>query len=253
MDRSQRNLITHAHHPIAAPVSAARLRALVDRVVVPAGGRVVDLGCGHGLWLTEVLAGRPSAIGVGIDLDLPADTTGTAVARGVAERVRWEQGDASTWSDGAFDLVLCVGAEHAFGGLEDTLTAVRRHLRPGGQVLLGVSIWEGRPSAAAQAAVEAGPDDLPDLAGLFDRARAHGFEPGYGHVSTLGEWDEYEFSWTGSLVAWALQEAAAGPDREEALGAARDHRAAWVRGWRRELGFATVLLHDLDPAGAPTR
>jgi SAM-dependent methyltransferase len=248
MNRAQ---ITHAHHPIAAPVSPASLQALVDRAFVPDGGRVLDLGCGHGLWLTELLATRPSVTGVGIDLDLPDDAATTADARGLGGRVRWEQTDAGSWTGGTFDLVLCVGATHAFGGLDGTLEAVRRHLRPGGQVLLGDGIWEGVPSPAAEEVLGDWPGGLTDLPGLLDRVRAHGFEPGYGHVSTLEEWDEYEFSWTGSLVAWALQETGPGEERDEALAAARDHREAWIRGWRRELGFATVLLHDLGPAGTP--
>ena len=253
MDRSRLSDLAHAHHPIAAPVSAASLRSLVHRLVPPSGGSAVDLGCGHGMWLTELLERHPSVSGVGVDLDVPAGAAVQAEGRRVADRVRWVQTDASSWDGGSFDVVLCVGASHAFGGLDGTLTAVRRHLRPGGQVLLGDGIWEGPPSAAAQAVLADWPGGLVDLAGLFDGARAHGFEPGYGHVSTLGEWDEYELSWTGSLVAWALQDAGPGEDREAALATAREHREAWVRGWRRQLGFATVLLHDLGPGEAETR
>ena len=253
MDRSELSDIAHAHHPVAAPVSPANVRMLVDRLVLPTGGRAVDLGCGHGVWLAELLAAHPTVTGVGLDLDLPADVAAAARDRGVGDRVRWEQGDAAGWADGAFDVVLCVGATHAFGGLDGTLAAVRRHLRPGGQVLLGDGIWEGPPSAAAQEALGDWPGGLTDLAGLLDRARVHGFEPGYGHVSTLGEWDDYEFSWTGSLVAWALRDARTDEDREQALATAREHRDAWLQGWRRELGFATVVLHDLDAAAAGPR
>lgn len=208
----------------------------------------MDFGCGRGVWLTELLASHPSATGVGVDLDLPAEAAAAADARGVSERVRWEQADAATWVSGTFDVVLCIGAGHAFGGFDRALTALRRHLRPGGQVLLGESVWNGPPSETAQAALGEGPDDLPDLAGMFDRLRASGFEPGHGHVSTLEEWDDYELSWTGSLVAWAMHGAGTREDREAALTAAREHREAWVRGWRRQLGFATLVLHDLQPA-----
>ena len=250
MDRSELSGIAHAHHRVAAPVSRANVRTLVDRLVLPEGGRAVDLGCGHGVWLTELLAAHPTLTGVGLDLDLPADAVAGGRDRGVGDRVRWEQGDAAGWSGGAFDVVLCVGATHAFGGLDGTLAAVRRHLRTGGQVLLGDGVWEGPPSVAAQEALGDWPGGLTDLAGFLDRALAHGFEPGYGHVSTLEEWDDYEFSWTGSLVAWALRDAGTSEDREQALAAAREHREAWVRGWRRELGFVTVLLHDLGAAEA---
>lgn len=115
------------------------------------------------------------------------------------------EGDAASLQVGSHDAVVCVGASHAFSGLNGTLRAVRDRLKPGGQVVLGDMIWQGTPSQAAQDAVEAGPDEYPDLAGLVDRVRQHGFEVVDGHVSTLEEWDDYEWAWTGALVRWAAQ------------------------------------------------
>jgi hypothetical protein len=128
------------------------------------------------------------------------------------------------------------------------LAGVRRHLRPGGQALVGDMIWEGVPSEAALAALEVAPADLPDLPGLVRSTREHGFEPSFGHVSTTAEWDAYEFSWTGSLVDWAVRDAPTTEDRDQALAAAREHRDSWLGGWRRQLGFATLVLHDLGTA-----
>lgn len=162
--------------------------------------------------------------------------------------VRWAQADAAKWNDGLHDAVLCVGSSHVFGGLDDTLLALRDRLKPGGRVILGDTIWEQAPSDAAQEAVEATPDDFPDLAGLVDRVREHGFEVIDGHVSTLEEWDDYEWAWTGALVRWAAQEATAAEDRSLALQAARKHREAWLHGYRRYLGFATLVLVDLPDA-----
>jgi len=72
---------------------------------------------------------------------------------------------------------------------------------------------------------------------------AAGWEPGYGHVSSAEEWDDYEWSWTGSLTAWALTEAdEAG--RASALQIACTHREEWLAGYRGQLGFVTVVLHD---------
>ena len=72
----------------------------------------------------------------------------------------------------------------------------------------------------------------------------HGFEVGYAHVSSAQEWDDYEWSWTGSLVEWARSDAPSDADREQALIAARTHRRQWVEGYRGELGFVTAVLHD---------
>ena len=247
MDFSRASDIAHTHHPIAAPVAPAELVTLVQRLgPVPAGGTVLDLGCGHGRWLLEVLDRYPGTTGVGVDRALPAELAEVTDARGLADRVRWVQADAQGWSiDEPADVVLCVGATHAFGGLDGTLAAARRFLRPGGRLLLGDGIWAAPPSPAALAALEMAPEDMPDLAGLVDRVQAAGWEPGYGHVSSLAEWDHYEFSWTGSLTAWALHEAPSEAEREAALAIAREHRTAWLRGWRQHLGFVTVVLHDV--------
>jgi hypothetical protein len=65
-------------------------------------------------------------------------------------------------------------------------------------------------------------------------------------VSTREEWDDYEWSWTGSLTEWALRRAPGDAEREAALAAARTHRDGWLRGYRDQLGFATLVLQDLS-------
>lgn len=251
MDRTEISGIAHSDHPIAAPISVANLQGLVSRLSPPPHGRAVDLGCGSGHWLTELLAVRADLSGVGVDLALPADADTHARERGVADQVEWVQADAADWDGGLFDIVLCVGASHAFGGLAGTLDGVRRMLRPGGQVLLGDAIWEAPPSAVAQQVLQAGPEDFSDLPGFVDRVREWRFEPGYGHVSTLEEWDDYEWSWTGSLIAWALKHRQDPVHRDQALSAAREHREAWLHGYRQQLGFATLVLYDVQHLTGP--
>lgn len=246
MDRNEISRIAHRDHPIAAPVARESLRTLLARLSPPEGARVVDLGCGWGEWLIELLSARGDLTGVGVDISLPDDLADRARARGVAERVSWVEANASTWNGGEFDVVMCVGASHAFGGLTETLDGIRRFLRPGGSVLLGDTIWDTPPSSAAVAAFGTGSDEVPDLLGLIDITCEKGFEPGYGHVSTIQEWDEYEWSWTGSLTAWAMRHAQNDAERDQALGAAREHRDAWLSGYRGQLGFATLVLYELD-------
>lgn len=245
MDRALASAVAHRWHPVAAPVSDDELRRLVQRLAVPDGGRILDLGCGFGEWLLAALAVTPGVHGVGVDTSAPAlaEARARARQRGLADRADFEQADAAGWAGEGFDAVLCIGATHAFGGLAAALGAVRAHLRPGGRVLLGEGYWEGAPSSRALAALGAVPGELPDLPGLLAEARAAGYEPGYGHLSTVAEWDHYEWSWTGALTEWALTEAS-DPERGEALALAREHQRQFVEGYRGELGFATVVLHD---------
>jgi SAM-dependent methyltransferase len=249
VDRAEISAIAHRWHPVAAPVSDEYLRRLIQRLELPSGGRILDLGCGFGAWLLAALEEVPEAEGVGIDTSAPAleQARNSAQARELTGRVTFEQADAAEWAGEAFDVVLCVGATHALGGLATALPAVRRHLRPGGRLLLGEGVWEIPPTPEALAGVQAEPGDLHELPNLIAELRRFGFEPGFGHVSTPAEWDDYEWSWTGSLAAWALEDPG---ERAEALEIARTHRHEWLAGYRGQLGFVTLVLHDLGEDGS---
>jgi len=238
--------VAHTHHPVMAPLSDASVARLLARLDPPEAGRVLDLGCGGGAWLRSALVARPDLGGVGVDLH-PAGDPG-AFAAGTQGRGTLVEADATTWQGGRFDAVVAVGVSHVFGGPGQTLDAVRRHLAPGGRVLLGDGTWDVPPTEAALRALEATADEFPDLAGLVALALDHGYEVVHGHVSTLEEWDEYEWSWTGSLTDWALAERRDPADRSAALDAAGAHREAWLTGYRGVLGFATLVLVDASPA-----
>lgn len=243
MDRRRISTLAHADHPIAAPLSDASVARLLDRALRDGAERVLDLGCGEGAWLIRALEGRSEVRAEGVDLD--ADTIARArediAARGLGDRVTLHAQDAREFTaDDRFDLVLCVGATHAFGGLLPTLEAVRRHLAPGGTALIGDGFWEREPDQGTLDAGFAG-DEFADLGTTVDRITADGWTPVYGHVSTTEEWDEYEWSWTGALSRWALDHPA-DPDSGEAYAAAAEHRAGWLHGYRHTLGFVTFLL-----------
>ena len=251
MDRQRISSLAHVEHSIAAPVGERRAERLLGRLTLGPDASVVDLGCGAGAWLTRLATTAPGTRLVGVDTSATALAEARARAErlGLSGRIEWVQGDAASTDTGLHDAVVCVGASHAFGGVDGTLRAVRERLGPGGQVVLGDTVWEQPPSHAAQHALDAGPDEFPDLAGLVDTAVGAGFEVVDGHVSTLEEWDDDEWAWTGALVRWALQQPLGSDEGAAALEAAREHRQAWLHGYRRHLGFATLVL--VDVSGAP--
>ncbi|MEU9288237.1 methyltransferase domain-containing protein [Streptomyces sp. NPDC048275] len=243
MHRRQISSIAHTRHPIAAPLSDASVRTLLDRAVPDGDARLLDLGCGSGAWLLRAQAGRPDlrADGVDSDADALAAARAAADAAGLGDRVAFYAQDAAEFSSPhRYDLVLSIGASHAFGGLLPTLKAAESHLVPGGSVLVGDCFWEHEPDRGTLDAGFAA-DEYDDLATTVDQVVAEGWVPLYGHVSTLQEWDDYEWSWTGSLSRWALDHPG-DPDHVQALKAAAEHRAAWLHGYRGTLGFVTLLL-----------
>jgi len=246
MDRELLSTMAHCWHPIAAPVSTSNVRQLIGRAGIGPASRVLDLGCGSGAWSLSLLTEHPDADVVGVDRSAAAIRAARSAAdrSGLADSAEWVEADAAVWEGGQFDLVLCVGASHAFGGLDGTLTAIRRHLVPGGRVILGDTAWEAPPSPKALEALGGGANDPTDVSGLVSAVQTRGFYVSYGHISTLAEWDEYEWCWTGALVQWALSEVTDATERQAVLQVAEEHRKAWLTGYRGELGFVCLVLHD---------
>jgi SAM-dependent methyltransferase len=184
--------------------------------------------------------GPGEAEGVDISEDALAQARKAANHLGVQERLVLHRQEAADFvSSQSFDLVLSFGATHAFGGLLPTLAAARKHLAPGGRVLIGEGLWDRDPS---QEAVEM-LGDFTDLATTVDRVVADGWIPVDGHVSTRRELDDYEWACWGSLASWA-QDHPADPDRSQVLATANIRRSEWLRVYRDPWGFVSLVLRQ---------
>jgi SAM-dependent methyltransferase len=111
--------------------------------------RVLDVGCGRGLFLIGAAKRLTTGRAIGIDKwqaeDLsgnePAATLGNAAIEGVADRVDVQTADARNlpFDDASFDVVLASASLHNIYDASERQTAVReiaRVLKVGGRVLL---------------------------------------------------------------------------------------------------------------------
>ncbi|MFF4836007.1 SAM-dependent methyltransferase [Streptomyces sp. NPDC001315] len=242
MNREQISGIAHADHPIKSPLDDDSVCRLLERALPRGNERVLDLGCGSGEWLLRALAAHPQVHAVGVDIseDALAQARQAAISLSVQERLELHCQEAESFSSPhLFDLVLSVGATHAFGGLLPTLAAARKYLAPGGRVLIGEGIWERRPS---QEAVEM-LGEFTDLATTVDRVVADGWTPVHGHVSTRRELDDYEWACWGALASWALDHPT-DPDSPQVLETATVRRSEWLRIYRDTWGFVCMVLRQ---------
>jgi SAM-dependent methyltransferase len=247
VDRQRLSSIAHTHHPIAAPIAGVNVNRLLRRTGRRPQARILDLGCGEAAWAMQALAHCPDGHADGVDISPYAleRAATAAIDRGLADQLSLHERDARTCvPDGDYDLVLCVGSTHVFGGYAETLDQAGRHVNRDGVLMVGEGFWQSPPPAEALAALDAKASDFSDLAGLAGQAEKAGWTPVYAHVSDDAEWDDYEWSWVGSLTEWALENPGH-PDAPEALAAARDHRTGWLTGYRGVLGFATLVLRRL--------
>ena len=124
-----------------------RLLLEMTKKHVPAGGRILEGGCGTGDKVALFRAHGFDAIG----LDFAARTLERAHA--IAPSLPLVQGDvrALPWTPDSFDAYWSLGViEHFYDGYDAILAEMRRVLRPGGVLLLSVPAlslvrrWTGR-------------------------------------------------------------------------------------------------------------
>jgi SAM-dependent methyltransferase len=232
------------------PLSGEHAELLLDRLEIPPGASITDLGCGWGeLLIRAVAAGEAHrdqpCRGVGVDTDAALLEHGRALAaaRGLEGRIEFVCQQATSWVQPA-SRVICVGATHAFGSLRATLDALAPVVLPGGRLLFGDGCWEKPPTPAASALF--GPSVQP-LAGVLATARAAGWRVLHLSTADQREWDDFESTWKTGRHEWLL--ANENDPRAPAVGKELDEQLKeYVSTYRGVLGFCYLVL-TRDPLG----
>jgi ubiquinone/menaquinone biosynthesis C-methylase UbiE len=116
-------------------------RALIKRIQAVLGdrpGRVLDVGCGTGVFAAKVREAVPAAKVWGIDLVADMLTQGRARWRHHAGHVQPAQADSERlpFASGTFDVVTCANSFHHYPHQDRAVAEMHRVLRPGGRLML---------------------------------------------------------------------------------------------------------------------
>jgi ubiquinone/menaquinone biosynthesis C-methylase UbiE len=112
--------------------------SLVDKLALPAGSRVLEVGCAHGL-TTVALAERDFSVEA---VDAVPEMISAARIRaqesGLAQRMSFQVADIQNlpFEAGSFNLVLVIGVTEWLRSLEQPLQEIERVLRPGGYLVI---------------------------------------------------------------------------------------------------------------------
>jgi len=209
---------------------------------------VVDLGCGWAELLLRTLAAEPTVTGQGVDVDVAAIEHGraNAHARGLADRVVLDVGDAATWSGSGVDVLIVNGASHVWGGepaehTTNALAAGRALLRSDGRLLLGEGFWQREPTQAQLQAMPIPLEQYRALPDLVDLAIECGYRLLALSPASRSEWDEFQSQHGLGWERWLLANPGS-PHADEIRARADAHRSAWLWCWRDVLGFAYLTL-----------
>ncbi len=237
-----------------SPLSTEKADRLIALLSLSEGARVLDVGCGHGEFLIRVIEAS-RANGLGIDCDAACISAARASAAGRIFEVPHEfrEGDVrmEALAEGSFDVAICMGSTHAFGigeaAYPNTLQALIRLLRPGGQLLVGECYWKQTPTAPYLQLIGDPVGIYRDHAENISFAESYGLVPLYATVSNDDEWDHFEWSHRMKIE----RQAAHHPDdliMAEKVKRSRAWCDAYLRWGRSTMGFGVYLF--LKPPGA---
>jgi 2-polyprenyl-3-methyl-5-hydroxy-6-metoxy-1,4-benzoquinol methylase len=162
-----------------------------------AGGRVADIGCGHGASSILMAEAYPRAEIIGFDIHAASIETAQARAAeaGVGDRVRFEVADARTFGGEPYDLICYMDSYHDLGDPHLAARHARDLLAQGGSLMLvepfasaamhenvgpvarlywSASTTMCTPNALSQGSVALGAQAGPE--GLFASLREGGFQ-----------------------------------------------------------------------------
>lgn len=125
--------------------------ALVERIGVQEGIRVLDLGCGDGTTAVPAAQAGASVLGVDIARNLVEAGNRRAAALGLSN-LRFQHGDAANLEglpDDSFDLVVSIFGAMFAPKPVDVAKGMVRVTRPGGRIVMGNWI-PGDPTLVAQ-------------------------------------------------------------------------------------------------------
>jgi cyclopropane fatty-acyl-phospholipid synthase-like methyltransferase len=234
--------------PFNAPASRERIAALMARLDLTAGDRVLDVGCGRGAMLA-MLAEATGIIGTGVDPDQGEITIAQnhPITKGA---LRFH---CATFADAArdgtidppFDAALCIGATHAFGppgeALACALRTLRTRVRPAGRLLIGEGYWRQPPDPEYLAATGLTLDELGRHEANIATGKAAGLALVHAESGSAEEWDIFE----NAFLRAAEKRHAEAPDDEASTARVqhwRNWNAAYQRWGRETLGFGYYVF-----------
>jgi SAM-dependent methyltransferase len=240
--RMRLTAIGHADMAIMNPLSDATVDELVERLDLPAGARVLDLGCGKAEVLIRIVE-RYGANGIGVELSphLLAEARAAAglLANGAIEL---HEADVRSFRDsGRFDLVIAMGPGWEHGTFGQLLTDMQRHAASGSLLLAADGYWRTTPTDAYLRLLGARRDEMASHEGNLQAGIALGMTPIWAVTASTRDWDRYEWTYLASLDRW-LAEHPEDPifgDVADWLSAGRDR---YLGGGRDQLGFGAYLF-----------
>jgi SAM-dependent methyltransferase len=188
-------VIRESTHRIHNPLTPTKLARLGEALLLKPGDQILDLACGSGEMLCT-WAHDHAITGIGVDKSSAfiASARNRATELDVADRVRFEHGDAAGYvAVESVDVAACLGATWIGGGILGTADLLTRSLRADGLILIGEPYWVRVPATdeLARACHARDRDEWSTLPDLLSSLRDHGLDLVQMLLASPDDWDAY--------------------------------------------------------------
>ena len=230
------------------PLHSATLDHAIELLSLNRSDRAIDFGAGKCEFLIRLIQKYGvHATAVELPGGLIEQATETIRHRIPPGKMTIVLQEAQTYLDQGqfdpYDVGVCIGSTHAFGGYEKTLQALKRAIRPGGQLLVGDLYWKQSPSAEFLTFLNSSEVDVGTHEAHWVAAENQGLTPLWFHAASEDDFHSYESS-TSKAIEDYVAENPDDPDSKEMLERSRNWRKAMSKWGKSTWGFGLYLFRN---------
>jgi cyclopropane fatty-acyl-phospholipid synthase-like methyltransferase len=224
---------------IGNPVTDRKLRLLDDYCDIRDGLKVLDIGCGKA-WVMRGWADRFAIEGTGLETN-PHFLEFVRSKTSVKGRLSYVPGPARNFEPqpASYDIVMCMGAASALGGLVEAIDWMAAATRPGGAMVLGDVTLKHKPYVPIGQLL---PHDALETIGVMER---HGTEVSATISASDADFERYASHHRHSTLTWGRQNPHH-PDHAEMLAKSRADWTYYLKTIRPYLGWTVFVARRSD-------
>jgi SAM-dependent methyltransferase len=259
MSRSKYTVIGHKNLLLCNPIGSAKYEEALSRICFSATTTAetsIDFGSGKAEISIRLLETHPNTTGTALEWDenLVKEAQQNAESRNIpSHRLRLEQVDAKAFyleeckAKGlSYDVTICVGSTHIFGGYKEILQSLSEITKPNGYLLVGDLYWRNPQNINPDFLnfLQMSPTELRSHEEHLSIAREIGNESlqlVWQTIASEEEFEQYE-----RTVSQAREDYCTShpedPDSESILQRSRAWAEASEKWGRKEFGFGLYLF-----------
>lgn len=246
MNKNKYSSIGHRDLMLCNPLNSSKINEVIDFLPLDSTHSAIDFGSGKGEFLVRLIARFGlSATAVELEGGYADETSEIARQRIPIEKLKVEIRDAAeyvkTIKNPLYDLGVCMGSTHAFGGFEKTLEALLISVKSGRYVLIADLYWAAKPSQEYLEFLRVDQDWLGTHEDRIGVAEKRGLIPLWACVASQDDWDRYEWTCIRNREAYVLEHPE-DPDCPSIIERNRSWRDAYLKWGRDSLGFGMYLF-----------